>query len=174
MDEKSFGLNHGFVSLPWHIVWGIIGVIVPRREMCILLLLWMSMIAVELRPVWKPGLMSTRVIFGFDCPGIIPLGIIVFLGSTLFHYRWHLSPVKKNPKFNNFLKQSEGGRRPTERSVFNFFPKVGCFIGKILGLRQTKKGVKIVATALATMHARRWLSLKVAPPDRQDFGLQTN
>ena len=114
MDEKSFGLNHGFVSLPWHIVWGIIGVIVPRREMCILLLLWMSMIAVELRPVWKPGLMSTRVIFGFDCPGIIPLGIIVFLGSTLFHYRWHLSPVKKNPKFN--FSKAERGRPKADRA----------------------------------------------------------
>ena len=46
------------------------------------------------------------------------------------------------------LKRSEGGRRQAERSVFNFFfSKVGCFLGKILGLRQTKKGVKIVATA---------------------------
>ena len=46
------------------------------------------------------------------------------------------------------LKQSEGARRPTERSVFNFFfSKVGCYIGIILGLRQTEKGVKMMATA---------------------------
>ena len=79
-------------------------------------------------------------------------------------------------------------------------------MGKILGLRQTKKGVKIVATAgrclsqkvganqvtaeggdslaaksgsayikyHATMHERRWVSKKVAPPDRQDLGFKKN
>ena len=41
--------------------------------------------------------------------------------------------------------KSEYKGRPSEVSL-NFFSKVGCFIGKILGLRQTKKGVKIVAT----------------------------
>ena len=35
------------------------------------------------------------------------------------------------------------------------FSKIGCSIGKILGLRQTKKGVKIMATA------GKWLSQKV-------------
>ena len=40
-----------------------------------------------------------------------------------------------------FLKRSEGGRRPTERSVFKFFfPKVGCFIDKILDLRWNSLG----------------------------------
>ena len=54
--------------------------------MCILL--WMSMIAVELRPVRKPGM----VVFGFHCPGVVPLGIVVFLGTTLFHDWRHFSP----------------------------------------------------------------------------------
>ena len=40
--------------------------------------------------------------------------------------------------------ENEG--RPSKGSLI-FFSKVGCFKGKILGLRQTKKGVKIVATA---------------------------
>ena len=49
---------------------------------------------------------------------------------------------------NNYLKWSEEGRMPTKRSVFNFFfRKLAVLLGKILGLRQTKKGVKIVATA---------------------------
>ena len=75
-----------------------------------------------------------------------------------------------------------------------------------MGLRQTEKGVKNVATPggwlsqkvaanqataeggeslvaksgfayvkyHATMHAPRWLSQKVAPPNRQDFGFKTN
>ena len=45
---------------------------------------------------------------------------------------------------------AEGGKslavKSGEASLI-FFLKIGCFIGKILGLRQTKKGVKIVATA---------------------------
>ena len=50
---------------------------------------------------------------------------------------------------NNYLKWSEEGRIPTKRSVFNFFffRKLAVLLGKILGLRQTKKGVKIVGTA---------------------------
>ena len=45
--------------------------------------------------------------------------------------------------FESRAREAEG--RPSEASL-NFLSKVGCFIGKILGLRQTKKGVKIVAT----------------------------
>ena len=77
-------------SLPWNIVWGIIGVIVPRREMCVLL--WMGVIAVQVRPVREPGIMVTGVVFGFRGPRIVPLSIIIFLYATLFHYRRHLSP----------------------------------------------------------------------------------
>ena len=45
------------------------------------------------------------------------------------------------------LKRSEEAEgRPSEVSLI-FFLEVGCYIGKILGLRQTKKGVKIVAMA---------------------------
>ena len=52
---------------------------------------------------------------------------------------------KKYRKFTESgAREAEG--RPSEVSL-SFFSKVGCFIGKILGLRQTKKGVKIVATA---------------------------
>ena len=40
----------------------------------------------------------------------------------------------------------EAESRPSEASLI-FFPKVGCFKGKILGLRQTKKGVKIISMA---------------------------
>ena len=44
---------------------------------------------------------------------------------------WYLAPSLKN----------------TVKILIYFFSKVGFFIGNILGLRQTKKGVKIVATA---------------------------
>ena len=65
------------------------------------------------------------------------------IGKVFLHIR---SLQNKFP--THYLKQSEGGQRLTERSTFKFFfSKVGCFISKILGLRQTKKGVGIMATA---------------------------
>ena len=51
--------------------------------------------------------------------------------------------------FSFSFSKAERGRPKDDRAkrLQIFLSKVGCFIGKILGLRQTKKGVKIVATA---------------------------
>ena len=53
--------------------------------------------------------------------------------------------LENHPKMSHRASEAKG--RPSEASLIFFFSKVGCFIGKILGLSQTEKGVKMMATA---------------------------